>query len=60
MRKYIIIILSIALLIISGCTGKKNAPTEPFSAITNVRGSQYPMINPDGSVTFRVKAPDGS
>lgn len=30
---------------------------EPFPAITNVRGAEYPRIAPDLRVTFRIEAP---
>jgi len=29
-----------------------------YPAPTNVRGSPYPRIRPDGSITFQLQAPD--
>jgi len=38
------------------CEGQETDDSRP--ATTNVRGAEYPRVHPDGSVTFRIKAPD--
>lgn len=49
----------LALVLLVSCAGPKVPPiTEPVSASTNIQGKEYPKINPDLSVEFRVNAPE--
>ena len=60
MKRYIALILAAAALL--SCNHPDNSLTgvitEPTSASTNVLGHEYPKINPDLSVEFRVDAPE--
>ena len=55
----ILSILSAALLLAS-CAGNTQVGvlTKPTPATTNLPGPDYPMVNPDLSVVFRVDMPD--
>lgn len=46
------------LLLLLGCGAICFAQATGTPASTNVPGAEYPRINPDLSVTFRLKAPD--
>ena len=60
MKRSVILILAAAALL--SCNRPDNSQvgviTEPVSASTNVLGHEYPKINPDLSVEFRVDAPE--
>ncbi len=48
-----------ALAAMAACAGPQvGVITEPVSASTNIQGREYPKINPDLSVEFRVNAPE--
>ncbi len=48
----------VALAALTACAGPQvGVITEPVSASTNIQGREYPKINPDLSVEFRVNAP---
>ena len=48
-----------ALAALTACAGNQvGVITEPVSASTNIQGREYPKINPDLSVEFRVNAPE--
>ena len=48
----------VALAALAACAGPQvGVITEPVSASTNIQGREYPKINPDLSVQFRVNAP---
>ena len=51
MKKYISLFAVLAIAASFQC----NAQT---SAVTNVKGREYPKVNPDNSVTVKVSAPD--
>ena len=44
------------LLVLFFCAACWAQPSQPGPATTNARGAEYPRINSDHSVTFRVKA----
>lgn len=53
----------IAISVFASCKQEAQQPkigiiTEPTSASTNLKGKEYPKINPDLSVTFQVNAPE--
>ena len=60
-----LIIMAAATIFAASCKGPESTVdpnlgviTEPTSASTNVIGHEYPKINPDLSVEFRVNAPE--
>lgn len=54
--KYFLILLAILTQTCIVCLGQESGKSVP--AATNVTGAEYPRIQPDLSVDFRVKAPD--
>lgn len=55
-----IITTTVAAVLTLSCSSQPQVGviTEPTSASTNVQGHEYPKINPDLSVEFRVTAPE--
>ena len=54
--KYFLILLAILTQASIVCLGQENGKSVPPT--TNVTGAEYPRIQPDLSVDFKVKAPD--
>lgn len=49
----------LVLAVITACTGNPASETAgPQSASTNAPGCEWPKVNPDLSVVFRIEAPD--
>jgi len=50
--------MKISAFLLLSVAGPASGQMEGIPAPSNVQGAQYPRINPDHSVTFRIKADD--
>jgi enterochelin esterase-like enzyme len=55
---YIGVVLLLCIIIFACKSNLQQGNGEPVSASSNIRGSEYPKINSDLSVIFRVNAPE--
>ena len=46
------------VLVLAVLVCASTAPAQEWAASSNVRGAEYPRVDADGRVTFRIKAPD--
>lgn len=58
MKRFYLYIACFAMVFCALSCAERTVSKEPFSASTNLPGCEFPKINPDLTVEFRVDAPD--